>query len=141
LVPDTSSRSEQHRRKLRSDKYQPPAARLLENYESNSSLEADIDTDTEVGTDAGMGPEASGVVKPRRKTRAAAAKQSISTAVAKVTTVKAAEKKKRKRKTSPPPAVRTPTIPTPLTKEVNSDDEEEDGDEATRSHRSWKNDR
>jgi hypothetical protein len=104
-------------------------------------LEADIDTDTEVGSDAGMGPEASGVVKPRRKTRAAAAKQSISTATAKVTTVKAAEKKKRKRKTSPPPAVRTPTIPTPLTKEVNSDDEEEDGDEATRSHRSWKNDR
>jgi hypothetical protein len=42
--------------------------------------------------------------------------------------------KKRKRKTRPPLSVRTPVIPTPLTKEVNSDDEEEeddDDDEAT----------
>jgi hypothetical protein len=30
-----------HRGKLRSDKYKPPAGRLLENYESDLSVEAD----------------------------------------------------------------------------------------------------
>jgi hypothetical protein len=34
---------EKHRRKLRSDKYQPPAAQLLEYYESNSLVEVDED--------------------------------------------------------------------------------------------------
>jgi hypothetical protein len=34
-----------------------------------------------------------------------------------------AEKKKRKRKTSPPPAVETLVIPTPSTREVDTDDE------------------
>jgi hypothetical protein len=118
---------------LRSNKYQPPAARLLEIYESDLSVEADEDTDPEVGGDTGTGPEASSVVKPRRKIREAVAKQSVSTAVAKVIAVKVVEKK-RKRKTRPPLSVRTPVIPTPLTKEVNSDDEEEeddDDDEAT----------
>jgi hypothetical protein len=52
---------EQHRRKLKSDKYQPPVARLLEFYESDSSVEADEDTDTEVGGDTGTGPDAGGV--------------------------------------------------------------------------------
>jgi hypothetical protein len=78
---------EQHRRKLRSDKYQPPAAHLLENYESDSSVEADEDSNTEVGDDAGMHPEASGTMKPRRKTRSVAAKQSVSTAAAKFVAV------------------------------------------------------
>jgi hypothetical protein len=103
------------------------AARLLENYESDSSVEADEETDLEVGGDVRTGPEASSTLKPRRKTRAAAVKQSASVATAKVVVVKTAmleaeKKKKRKRKTSPPPAVRTPVIPTPLTKEVNSVD-------------------
>jgi hypothetical protein len=93
-------------------------------------VEADEDTDPEVGGDAGMGPEASSVMKPRRKTRAAAAKQSILMSTAKVAVVKTAnlevEKKKRKRKTSPPPTVEMLVIPTPSTKEVESDDEEED---------------
>jgi hypothetical protein len=52
---------EQHRRKLRSDKYKPPAGRLLEFYESDSSLEADEDTGDEAeGDDAGAAPDASG---------------------------------------------------------------------------------
>jgi hypothetical protein len=34
---------------LRSDKYQPLATGLLENYDSDSSVEADEDTDPEVG--------------------------------------------------------------------------------------------
>jgi hypothetical protein len=55
---------------LRSDKYQHPAARLREFYESDSSVEANEDTDTEVGSVTGTGPEASSAVKPRRKTRA-----------------------------------------------------------------------
>jgi hypothetical protein len=75
------------------DKYQPPAAQLREYYESDSSVEADEDTDTKVCGDAGTGLEAGSAAKPRRKTRAATA--------AKDTVVKAAEKKKkRKRKTS-----------------------------------------
>jgi hypothetical protein len=65
---------EQHRWKLRSDKYQPPAARLLEFYESDSSVEADEDTDVEVGGDARMGPDAGGAAKSRRKTRSVVAK-------------------------------------------------------------------
>jgi hypothetical protein len=46
---------ELQRRKLRSDKYKPPAGRLQENYESDSSLEADEDTDTEAGVDPVVG--------------------------------------------------------------------------------------
>jgi hypothetical protein len=57
-----------------SDKYQHLAAMLLENYESNLSVEVDEDTNTEVDGEVGTGPEASGATKPRRKTRAAAAK-------------------------------------------------------------------
>jgi hypothetical protein len=62
---------EQHRRKLRSDKYHPLVARLLELYESDLSVEADEDTDVEVGT--------GGIAKSRRKTRSTVAKQSVST--------------------------------------------------------------
>jgi hypothetical protein len=39
------------------------------------------------------------------------------------------EKKKRKRRTSPPPIVETPIIPTPSTREVESDEEDEATDE------------
>jgi hypothetical protein len=115
---------EQHRRKLRSDKYRPPAARLLEVYAFDSSVEADEDTDTEVDGDAGTGPDAAGAVTSRRKTRVAVAKQSTTIATAAVFVVKATEKKK-KRKASPPPAVETPAIPMPQTREVESKEEEE----------------
>jgi hypothetical protein len=130
--PTPLREGKQHRRKLRSDKYQPPAAQLLEFCESKSSEEADEDTDVEVGGDAGTGPDAGGAAKSRRKTRSAVAKQSATTAAAAVSAAKAAEKKKRKRKrkASPPPAVETPAIPTPQTREVESEEEEED-DEAT----------
>jgi hypothetical protein len=88
-------------------------------------VEADEDTDIEVGGDVGTGPGAVSAAKPRRKTRAAVAKQSVTTTAATVTAVKAAEKK-RKRKTSPPPEVGTPVIPTPQSKEVESDEEEDE---------------
>jgi hypothetical protein len=130
--PTPLREGEQHRRKLRPDKYQPPAARLLENYESDSSVEANEDTNPEIGGDAGTSPEASSALNPRRKTRVATVKQLISTATAKVAAVKTAKlevkKKKRKRKTSPPPVVETPVIPIPPTREVESEEEE---DEAT----------
>jgi hypothetical protein len=66
--------------------------------------------------------EASNTAKPMRKTRAAIAKQSASTAVAKVEAAKTAKleaekKKKRKMKTSPPPAVETLMISTPPLKD------------------------
>jgi hypothetical protein len=44
-----------HRRKLRSDKYKPPAGRLLKFYESDLSVEADEYTDAEAGGDARTG--------------------------------------------------------------------------------------
>jgi hypothetical protein len=44
------------RRKLRSNKYTLPAGRLLENYESDSSVEADEDTDAEAGADVTTRP-------------------------------------------------------------------------------------
>jgi hypothetical protein len=109
--------SEQHRRKLRSDKYKPPAGRLLEFYKSDSSVEADEDTDVETG----VGPDA-GVVKSRRRTRSTVGKKSASTIAAAISAVKAAEqkKKKRKRKVASPPAVVTPLIPTPRSRGVES---------------------
>jgi hypothetical protein len=57
---------EQHQRKLRSDNYKPPAGRLLEFYESDSSVEADEDTGDEAGDDdAETGTDAGGAVKSR----------------------------------------------------------------------------
>jgi hypothetical protein len=123
---------EQHRRKLRSDKYKPPAGRLLEFYESDSSVEADEDTGDEAGGgDAGTGPDAGGVAKPRRRTRSTVGKQSASIFAAVVSAVKAAEKKKKKRKrrATSPPAVMTPTIPTPRSRKVKSEEEEEEEEE------------
>jgi hypothetical protein len=115
---------EQHRKKLRSDKYKPPAGRLLEFYESDSSVEADEDTSDEARDGAGTGQDVAGAAKPRRRTSLAAAKQSVS-----VSAVKAAEKKKRrKRKATSPPTVVTPTIPTPRSREVKSEEEEEDNE-------------
>jgi hypothetical protein len=115
---------EQHRRKLRSDKYQPPVGRLLEFYESNSSVEADEDTNAETGAN----PDA-GVVKSQRRTRSAVGKKSASAVAAAISAVKAAEQKKKKRKrrasSSPPPAVVTPSIPTPHSREVESEEKEE----------------
>jgi hypothetical protein len=78
---------EQHRKKLRSDKYKPPAGRLLEAYESDSSVEVDKDTDTEARTDL----DAGGAVKSRRRTRSTVGKKSASAIVAAISTVKAAE--------------------------------------------------
>jgi hypothetical protein len=48
---------------------------MLENYESDMSVEADEGTDNEVGGDTGTDLEASGATKPKRKTRASIAKQ------------------------------------------------------------------
>jgi hypothetical protein len=118
---------ELHGRKLRSDKYKPPAGRLLEFYESDSSVEADEDTDAEAGDDVGMGPDAGGAAKPQRRTRSLAGKQSASAAAAAISAVKAAEKKKmRKMKAASPSALFTPSILTPHSREVESEDEEED---------------
>jgi hypothetical protein len=77
---------EQHHRNLRSDKYKPPAGRLLEAYESDSSVEADEDTDAETGVD----PDA-GVMKSRRRTRSTVGKKSASAVAAAIFAVKAAE--------------------------------------------------
>jgi hypothetical protein len=66
---------EQHRRKLRSDKYNPPLGRLLEFYESDSSVEADEDTGDEAGGgDAGAARDGSCAAKARRRTRSAVGK-------------------------------------------------------------------
>jgi hypothetical protein len=100
-----------HQRKLRLDKYKPPVGRLLVFYESESSVEADEDTDAEAGDDAGTGPSTGGITK--RKTRSTVGKKSASSVAAAISAVKAAEqkKKKRKRRAASPPAVVTPSIP------------------------------
>jgi hypothetical protein len=46
----------------------------LEYYESDSSVEADEDIDTEVGGDARTGPEAGSAAKPKHMTRVATTK-------------------------------------------------------------------
>jgi hypothetical protein len=127
--PAPLSEGEQHRRKLRSDKYKPPAGRLLEFYESDSSVEADEDTGDEAGGgDAGVALDACGAAKARRRTtRSVVAKKSASAVAAAVSAVKAADKKKkRKRRAASPLAVVTPSIPTPRSREVESEEEEEE---------------
>jgi hypothetical protein len=119
---------EQHQRKLRSDKYKPPAGHLLEFYKSDSSVEADEDTGDEAkGGDAGPALDVSGAAKTRcRTTRSAVGKQSASSSAA-VSAVKAAEKKKkRRRRAASPLVVVTPSIPTPRSWEVESEEEEEE---------------
>jgi hypothetical protein len=119
---------EHHRRKLRSDKYKPPAGRLLEYHESDSSVEANQDTGDEAGDgNVRTGPDAGGAAKPRRRTRSAVGKQSASAVAATVSAVKAAEKKnKRKRKATSPLVVVTLTTPTPRSREVESEEEEQE---------------
>jgi hypothetical protein len=120
--PTPLPEGETHRRKLRSDKYTPPAGRLLENYESDSSVEADEDTDVEAGADP-----AAGITKSRRRTRSTVAKKSASLVASAISSVKVIEqKKKRKRRAASPPAITTPTIPTPRSREVGLEDEEEE---------------
>jgi hypothetical protein len=120
--PTPLPKGEQHRRKLRTDKYKPPAGRLLEAYESDSSMEADEDTDAEAGAD----PDAGGAVKSRRRTRSTVGKKSASAIAAAISVVKDAEqKKKRKMKAASPPSVVTPSIPRPRSREVESEEEEE----------------
>jgi hypothetical protein len=123
VVPDASPYGEIHRRKLRSDKYKPLAGRLLENYKSDSSVEANEDTDAEVGVDP-----ATGVAKSRRKTRSTVAKKSASAVATAICAVKVAEqkKKKRKRRAASPPAIATPSILTPRSREVGSEEDEEE---------------
>jgi hypothetical protein len=117
---------EQHRRKLRSDKYKPPTGRLLEFYESDSSVEADKDTGDEAkGGDAGAALDAGDAAKARcRTTMLAVVKQS---AAAAVSAVKAAEKKKKRREASPLVVV-TPLISTPRSWEVESEEEDEESE-------------
>jgi hypothetical protein len=86
--------------KLRLDQYKPPACRLLENYESDSSVEADEYTDAEAGADPVVG-----AAKSRCKTRSTVAKNSASAVATAISVVKAAEQKKRKRREASPPAV------------------------------------
>jgi hypothetical protein len=127
--PTPLPEAEQHRRKLRADKYKPPAGRLLEFYESDSSVEADEDTSDEAGDDdAGTSPDAGGIVKSRRRTRLTVGKKSASAVAAAISAVKAAEqkKKKRKRRVASPPTVVTPSIQTPRSREVESEEEEEE---------------
>jgi hypothetical protein len=88
-------------------------------------VEADEDTDAKAGADPVIG-----AAKSRRRTRSTVAKKSASAVATAISAVKAAEqKKKRKRRASSLPAVATPTIPTPLSWEVGSEDEEEDVDQ------------
>jgi hypothetical protein len=120
--PAPLAEGEIQQRKLRSEKYKPPAGRLLENYEYDSSVEADEDTNVEAGADPVVG-----VAKSRRRTRSTVAKKSASAVATAISAVKAAEqKKKRKRRAASPPAVTTPMIPTPRSREVGSEDEEEE---------------
>jgi hypothetical protein len=87
-------------------------------------VEADEDTDAEAGEDP-----AAGVAKSRRRTKSTVAKKSTSAVAAAISAVKAAEqkkKKKRKRRAASPPAVVTPLIPTPRSREVESEEEEDE---------------
>jgi hypothetical protein len=121
--PAPLSEGELHRRKLRFDKYKPLAGRLMEFYESDSSVEANKDTDAEAGADLGAG-----IAKSRRRTRSTVVKKSASAVAAAISAVKDAEqkKKKRNRKAASPPAVITPSIPTPRSREVESEEEEKE---------------
>jgi hypothetical protein len=95
----------------------------MEFYESDSSVEADEDTNAEAGTDPGAG-----VAKCRHRTRSAVMKKSASAVAAAISAVKAVEqkkkKRKRKRKAASPPTVVTPSILTPHSWEIESEEEE-----------------
>jgi hypothetical protein len=89
-------------------------------------VEADQDTDVEAGDDAGVGPGAGGVLK--RWTRSTVGKMSTPSVAAVVSAVKAAEQKekKKRRRAASPPMVTTQSIPTPRSREIKSEEEEED---------------
>jgi hypothetical protein len=112
---------EVQRRKLRSDKYKSPAGRLLENYESDSSVEANKDSDAQARADPVVG-----AAKSRRRTRSAVAKMSVSAVATTISAVKAAQQKKRKRRAAFLLAIATPTIPMPRSREVGLEHEEEE---------------
>jgi hypothetical protein len=76
---------------LRSDKYKPPAGHLLENYESDSSVEADEDTNAEAEADPVVD-----TAKSRRRTRSTVAKKSALAVATAISVVRAAEQKKRR---------------------------------------------
>jgi hypothetical protein len=126
--PAPLPKGEQHCRKLRLDKYKPLAGRPLEAYGSDSSVEADENTDVETGTY----PDIGGAVKSRRRTRSTVGKKLASVVTTAISTVKAAEQKKRKRKVASPPAVVTPSILTPHSREVESEEEEDSDKEKER---------
>jgi hypothetical protein len=89
------------------------------------SVEADENTNAEAGADPVVG-----AAKSRRRTRSTVAKKSASAVAAAISTVKSAEqKKKRKRRAASPPAVATPTIRTPRSREIGSEDEKEEEEE------------
>jgi hypothetical protein len=80
------------RRKLRSDKYNPPAGRLLEKYESDSSVEADECTDAEAGADPVVG-----AAKSRRRTRSTVAIKSASAVATAISAVRPQSRRRRRR--------------------------------------------
>jgi hypothetical protein len=123
-APPLFPEGELHQRKLRLDKYKPLAGCLLEFYESGSSVEVEEDTDAEDGID----PDVGGAVKSRHRTRSTVGKKTASAVAAAISVVKVAEqkKKKRKRRVASPPALVTPSIPTPRSLEVMSEEEEDD---------------
>jgi hypothetical protein len=85
-------------------------------------VEADEDTDAEAGEDPVVG-----AAKSRRGTRSTVEEKSASVVATAISAVRAAEqKKKRKRRATSPPAFATPTIPTPHSREVGSEDDEEE---------------
>jgi hypothetical protein len=63
-VPSTSSARRITSAKAEVGQVPTSCNQLLENYESDSSVEADEDTDPEDGGDTGTGPEESSVVSP-----------------------------------------------------------------------------
>jgi hypothetical protein len=85
-------------------------------------MEADEDTDMEPGADPVVG-----AAKSWCRTRSTVAKKSALAVATAISAVKATkQKKKRKRRAASPPAVATPTIRTPRSQEVGSEDEEEE---------------
>jgi hypothetical protein len=132
--PTPLPEGEMHGRKLRSDKYNPLADRLLEFYESDSLVEADEDTDAEAGADL----DAGGAAKSQRRTRSTVGNKSTLAIAVAISAVKAAEQKRkmRKRRAASPPAVVTPSIPTPHSREVESEDDEAVKELATAEDRS-----
>ena len=100
------------RRKLRTlEDLEVPPAELLEGYVSDSSVEADVDEDPEVGATSATKPTGAS-----RRTRVTAGKVSASKAEARKTAELEAEKKRKRGK----------TIVTPLSRPIEAEEEEEE---------------